>query len=406
MKLFKIIVLALFMPVLYAGIDFHIKFTPQSYWYGKAYAEDPQISYEMCFDAIQDLNLLSPQDLYLFLNGDLTEFTSKFWDSVKNNKIDERINREMLDKVSSLQSSIRKYDIIFEKIKKFWGESRNVQLYGFHSPMDEHAGKMYGFSLSNVCTDSSVISIYLMYDPPVSSSKVTLQDRLGVIAHEFSHAMCDSVFGRENFENKTRDFNSKNSVVAGWYLNEAIAIVLGNGLFREYAFENKIDLSKEEYCVHGFAPALYPLIKTYFVNDESIDANFFRSAVDIFDQLFPNGYKDPNICLYKVMVICPKNISAYDVQKKLSDTVTISSFEYFYFSELDSAAKASILQSNSSVIVLFESKSQLEELERILPQLRGCKQNCIVCQDKRIYIILQVDQGRTWQSRLDDLFKS
>jgi hypothetical protein len=267
--------------------------TEQGYWYGKACNGDPLIPSDLKYKAWRDLySEMSPAELLCFLSGILREDHPALkkiavWNHVKNKKL--KIPQKDFVSLKSdnlkLKAALKEKEYLLERIKKFWGVDKNVHVYCFYSRVNEKQPRFGGSCLENFVYGNDVYTMCLMCDPPLSFKNVSLNIHLSVLAHEFSHAMRDAAYGREKFETMVSKIRSPNAVVASWYLDEALATVLGNGLFQETISKKKIDLKKEEYCARGFAPALYELTKDYFDNSKTIDQSFLENAVKIFDRV-------------------------------------------------------------------------------------------------------------------------
>jgi hypothetical protein len=402
-----------------ASISIVCKTTAQGYWYGRSYNargsdnnEDLNIPFDISIEDCNDLYMrMSLTELLCFLSGILGESHPAMnklivWNYVKNNKLKippKDIASLRTDNVK-LKIALKENENLLEKIKKFWGVDGNVHFYCFYSRADEKTHRFSGAWLANFVYGNDIYAMVLMCGPSLASGKMTLNEHISVLAHEFTHAMCDAAYGREKFEKVTSGFQSPNSVVAGWYLNEALAVVIGNGIFQEIVSQKKVDLSKEEYCAKGFAPALYELTKNYFNASKSIDKSFFKNAVKIFDKVHPNGYKDPNICLYKLYIICPNNIKQGDILLKLSKRTVISECYSTYFSDLKNEEIEKIKNANTSILVIFSDKKQLDQLRAILPRLEFASPVNMIHKNKRTYVFMHVDDKHSLQDCIDELF--
>jgi hypothetical protein len=403
-----------------ASITFVFRYTEQGYWYGKAYnimllgRENSELPYEIVCKSSEDLySILSPAETLCFLSGILREDHPALnklivWKYVKNNKlkVSQRDALSLRSDNSILKTHMETNKWLLEKMKKFWGlRNRNIHLYCFYARPDEKLPHFSGAWLVNFAHDNDVYSSILMCGPSLASKKMTLSEHLCVIAHEFSHAMCDAVFGRENFEKVTaKSSSSPNATVAGWYLNEALAVVLGNCIFQETVSQKKVDLKKEEYCARGFAPALYELTKHYFDNSKTIDESFLENAIRRFDKVHPNGYIDPNICLYKMHAICPDNIEENRIIMRLSRKTTVSSFYCTTFSRLTGDEIEEMENNDSTLFIIFSNKEQLKPLKAILPPFDDKKAVSVIHKNKRTYVLIKIDDKHSLEDRIDALF--
>lgn len=127
-----------------------------------------------------------------------------------------------------------------------------------------------------------------------------------VMLHEIFHIVYDSQFIALKYDLKTWFSNTKsnNSTYAFLLLNEVLATSLGNG----YAYEqlkNKIDKEDWYYVkyVNQMAKDIYPIIKTYLENEKTIDEEFVKAYVSIYDEKFTEWTKElDNILTYRVIL--------------------------------------------------------------------------------------------------------
>ncbi|MFK7776176.1 MAG: hypothetical protein AB8F94_28900 [Saprospiraceae bacterium] len=127
-----------------------------------------------------------------------------------------------------------------------------------------------------------------------------------VMLHEMFHIVYDSqpISLKNNLKTWFTNTNSKNSQYASLLLNEVLATSLGNG----YAFEklkNKIDTNDWYYVkyVNLMAKEIYPLIKEYINQKRTIDENFVKKYVAIYDTKFPEWNKElNNIFTYRTIL--------------------------------------------------------------------------------------------------------
>jgi hypothetical protein len=399
-----------------ASISIALKTTAQSYWYGRSYDarassnEDSDIPFDISAEGCDDLySRMSPAEVLCFLSGILRESHPALnkltvWNYVKNKEIPQKDIDSLKSDNSKLKAALKANEKLLEKIKKFWGVNGNVHFHCFYSRANEKKSHFSGAWLTNFTNGDDIHAVVLMCGPSLASKKMTLNEHISVIAHEFTHAMCDAAYGREKFETTTLKFQSPNAAIAGWYLNEALAVVLGNGIFQEKVSGKKVDLSKEEYCARGFAPSLYDLVKSYFDNSKPMDEYFFENAVKLFDKVHPNGYMDPNICLYKLRAICPDDIKESDVILKLSKKTTVSDFYCTSFSKLTKDEIKETQNANATIMVIFRDKKQLKSLKTILPPFDDNASVSIIHKNKKTYVFIKIDDKHSLEDRINELF--
>ena len=196
-----------------------------------------------------------------------------------------------------------KYKNEFANIRKFWNvnEEECIKYCQNIQTDDLHLG---AFLCNFYYADPKFESIYL------NKGKYSSDEKLSVVAHEFSHAMYNASHAKSLFENISQRFPYHNSHLACKYLNEAIAIVF------EHIFL-KSDKISATSAKNQYASGLYRLVKNYFENAKSIDETFVISAIKIFDEMFPTGYRSPNLCLYDLLIIHPDASN----QKKLNEII-------------------------------------------------------------------------------------
>ncbi|MDR1560746.1 MAG: hypothetical protein LBS23_00090, partial [Holosporaceae bacterium] len=301
-----------------------------------------------------------------------------------------------------LTIALKKYGYLLDKIRIFWGvsDSKNLHFYCFYSRADH----LSGTCLANFIYGNDIYAMVLMCGPSLVPDVWSLNEHLGIIAHEFSHAMCDAAYEQDQLEKLTLKFKSPNAIVAGWFLNEALAIVLGNGLFKEAISKTKVNLKRAEYCAKGFAPALYDLVKCYFDNSKTIDEYFIESAVKIFDKVYPNGYTDPNIYLYHVYAIYPDDIKEHEIISKLSKKTIVSSFYYTPFSKLTNNKVKDVRDANSTIMVIFRDKKQLKMLNNLLPPFNDKRAVNLIHKNKRTYVLIKIDDKHSLEDCINELF--
>ncbi len=250
MKFFRKLHVCFFLFSFFANAEVSINFpiTSEGYWYCKAYSNlsfyNSSLSYELCLKACDDLSALSPAETICFLSGILDNDSSAykkilFWNSLKKIKIpkEDLIYLKKMNEIFKI--SFLKHKEIFEKIKKFWGVKKDCRVYCFLST----SGSMgyTGAWIANFHEKDRVLCTIFLNLPPTERS---IDEYMSMIAHEFSHAMCDVAYGRIKFATLTKTLKSKNAVVAGWYMNEVLAILLGNCIAQESFLKKKVDPNK------------------------------------------------------------------------------------------------------------------------------------------------------------------
>ena len=127
-----------------------------------------------------------------------------------------------------------------------------------------------------------------------------------VMLHEIFHIGYDSqpISLKNNLKNWFYNTQSLNSQYAFLLLNEVLATTLGNG----YAYENlKGQMDPEDWYyvkyVNLFAKEIYPLVGSYLAQGKTIDQEFIKSYVGIYDSKFSSWSKElDNLMTYRVIL--------------------------------------------------------------------------------------------------------
>lgn len=132
-----------------------------------------------------------------------------------------------------------------------------------------------------------------------------------VTMHEIYHIIYDNqpLTLKNNLQNWFNNTNSKNSQYALLLLNEVLATDLGNA----YIMENlNYKINEEDwyanFYITSMAKELYPLVKNYLESNKTIDENFVKEYVKIYDTKFSNWNKDLNhILAYRYILADNEN---------------------------------------------------------------------------------------------------
>jgi len=127
-----------------------------------------------------------------------------------------------------------------------------------------------------------------------------------VMLHEIFHIGYDSqpISLKENLKAWFKDTQSSNSQYAFLLLNEVLATALGNG----YAYEKlKNQLDQEDWYytkyVNLLAKEIYPVITSYLGNGKTIDEEFVKTYLEIYDSKFSGWSKElDNILTYRAIL--------------------------------------------------------------------------------------------------------
>jgi hypothetical protein len=421
MKKIKPCFLALFILAVFfseASVNVKLRLTKQGYWYAKSNEsifsknrKKLKIPLDVAVETNYDLYKMSPSELVCFFSGTLrTDHPVikklKFWNHIETNGLtipDEDI-RSIRTDISVLQNELKNRKFLFEKIKAFWNVKENITAYCFYSKSDNVSAVAVGQWISNFHYSNSIYCTIIMLMPSLSSHKMGIAEHLAVIAHEFSHAMYD-VSDHKKLEKILVNMESPNATIVGLYLDEALAVVFGNKISKELISKKKIDLIDEDRCAPGFAPALYNIAKDYWEKSKPIDEAFLSEAVRLFDKIYPNGYLDPNICLYKLHVICPDFVSESDLFLKLSERTPISNLCVTHYSELNDTKLKEIKRTNATILILQSSVESPNLLKKMLSTLDIENQSMVITnKNKKTYVFLKIDDKHSLEDRIDELF--
>lgn len=127
-----------------------------------------------------------------------------------------------------------------------------------------------------------------------------------VMLHEIFHIAYDSqpISFKNDLKTWFDNTASKNSQYAFLLLNEVLATSLGNG----YAYEKlKNEMDNEDWYyvkyVNLMAKEIYPTVKAYLEQGKTIDENFVKTYVSIYDTQFSEWNKElDNLLTYRVIL--------------------------------------------------------------------------------------------------------
>lgn len=118
-----------------------------------------------------------------------------------------------------------------------------------------------------------------------------------VTMHEIYHIIYDNqaLSLKNNLKEWFRNTNSINSQYALLLLNEVLSTDLGNAYVME-TLNQKIDDDDwyDDFYITQMAKELYPTVKTYLEAGKTIDENFIKEYVKIYDTKFPHWNKELN----------------------------------------------------------------------------------------------------------------
>lgn len=183
---------------------------------------------------------------------------------------------------------------IFNAIVKFYGTK-----WDFDIPFKVIANPTVGNS--GIGARASLNTAMVRFPLTFKSYEVLFS----VMLHEISHIVYDnqSVTLKSNLLSWFRKTNSKNSTYAFQLLNEVLATSLGNGYSYEY-LSDKLDSDDWYYVeyVNLMAKEVYPLVKEYLKEGKTIDEEFVKSYVNIYDTKFPKWTMElDNILTYRIV---------------------------------------------------------------------------------------------------------
>jgi hypothetical protein len=136
-----------------------------------------------------------------------------------------------------------------------------------------------------------------------------------VMLHEIFHIGYDSqpILLKNNLKSWFENTKSNNSQYAFLLMNEVLATALGNG----YAYETlKGQEDKEDWYyvkyVNQMAKEIYPLVSKYITEGRTIDEDFIKSYVAIYDGKFSDWSNElDNVLTYRVILCDDINDTRY-----------------------------------------------------------------------------------------------
>ncbi|MBX9889835.1 MAG: hypothetical protein K2X94_00995 [Amoebophilaceae bacterium] len=165
-----------------------------------------------------------------------------------------------------------------KKIACFYGTTempwREIEVY----PCNVQTG------LSTIFHNRAVLHVTPNYD---------FKGDLGTVIHEISHIIyqCQKPAKQIAMERFFMQHPSPYAFMAYQNLNEALATVLGNGLFMEYLTGTE-DMAYNDPYIPGFAASIYKDVKHYVTTGKTIDKPFFNLMIKRFAKRFPRAKED------------------------------------------------------------------------------------------------------------------
>lgn len=395
-----------------------VRFSEQGYWYARAFNCDPDLPEEVRFP-FEDFSALGDEKCLDFFQNRLPEdFLAlqklKLWSYIRSNnlRIPESEKAKLQEAAKLLEDSLQKYIGLFDSIKKFWGITTNTPIHVFHSKVNEKRNTATAFFASNFDDGRKTDSVLLTCLPPFGE-KISLEGHMEIIAHEFSHSMYSAVNKQyakaklKSIAQRIAELPSKNAIVASWCFDETMAVVLGNGIFHEKVLGKRPEFKGAQSCEPaGLAAAVYDLVLKYFDSSRSIDDDFLKEYLRIFEELYPNAYVDPRTCLAYVSLIVPNNLNEHEAFLDIFQQFHPFSVYCEKFDELNKEKLSEISQSDSTLLIVFENESQLEKIEHFIPAFDRTKPINITHENKRTYIFMRIDAAHPFKERLKELADS
>lgn len=195
--------------------------------------------------------------------------------------------------LKELEKYTGKVDIIFGKLKNFYGSSwpANTSFeIGIYPIPGEH-----GHTTATPHGNNLVLAVL--------TGERNYAMRIGVAVHE----MCHVLYDRQPFRTQWREdsaFAAQRSGYAKYaytYFDEALATACGNGWAYEYltGHTEKGNWYDNTY-INNYAKAIYPMVKSYIHRHKRIDEAFIKNAIDQFKKKFPDAVSDYDNLLNRV----------------------------------------------------------------------------------------------------------
>ncbi len=141
------------------------------------------------------------------------------------------------------------------------------------------------------------------------------------------------------------------------------------------------------------ASALYPLVKKYFDTGKTLDETFVKEFVKAFDRLYPDGYTNPNLCLYDFCLIHSDDIKEHDLMFALSEKTTVAAFDAISFSNLKNDVLSAFQKKDNTLLVIFNENKELDKIRHIIPKFNDKNIVNIIHENGRTYIFLRTNKN-------------
>lgn len=184
------------------------------------------------------------------------------------------------------QRALEKYadatDAIFFKLKRFYGSTWSNEMPFIISL----------FAIPGATGNSNAAPYSNTLALGVLTGEKEHEMRMGVAIHEICHVLyeeqplkmqwaLDSVF---------RKSKSVYAPYAYAYFDEALATACGNGwAYRQLAGQDDTGEWYNDDYINGFAKAIYPLVRSYISDGKTMDKNFVKKAIVLFEKTFPKA---------------------------------------------------------------------------------------------------------------------
>ncbi len=183
-----------------------------------------------------------------------------------------------------------------------------------------------------------------------------------------------------------------------------MSAVLGNIIVQEKISGEKVDWETEEYCTYGFANALRPLTEKYLKNSRAIDSSYIREAIKIFNKLFPNCTREPRFFLRRFHMMADG-----DGEKEISFLGRQVPFDFWTFTsfqnkKLHKQDVREIINSDTSLVVVYSDPKQLEKIRKFLPKFDKKKYLNVIHKKRKTYVIIKIDKTHSFEQIMDELF--
>jgi len=201
--------------------------------------------------------------------------------------------------------------------------------------------------------------------------------RFGIIFHE----LCHSLYSAQTpaFQSDLNSWFEADRTAYGNLaysrINEALATALGNG----FAFERatgKADAGTwyNDRYIEGFARGIFPMVKNYISNGKSIDSDFVKTAIKIFEEKFPKApYEFDNLFNRIVLLLDTEKLDRDQIRESMNQNFRISSRSTY--SQLDDIDGINEIKKSTDTVVIIASLQNKLRMDALAEAFAATKEH-------------------------------